>query len=253
MTGSLLPVVVWRAIDANGLAMSGAKLFSYLTGTTTPTNMYTSSTLGTPTANPLVSDSGGLFAPTFLDPAVTYRLQLKTSGGSLTLDIDPYVPQPGVVSFNTRTGAVTLTSGDVTTALTYTPVNKAGDTATALNVTPATTPGTSAAGYLGMPLVTKDAAYSFVRADCGKLYRHTDGSARAWTIQPNASEALPIGSIIGFRNAGSGVVTLTRGAAVTLAIAGSATSKDVAVAQYGFGTIVKEDTDTWVATGTGLS
>lgn len=33
-----------------------------------------------------------------------------------------------VDSFNTRTGAVTLTSGDVTAALTFTPVNKAGDT-----------------------------------------------------------------------------------------------------------------------------
>jgi hypothetical protein len=33
----------------------------------------------------------------------------------------------GVSSFNTRTGAVTLTSSDVTTALTYTPINKAGD------------------------------------------------------------------------------------------------------------------------------
>jgi len=35
-----------------------------------------------------------------------------------------------VASFNTRTGAVTLTSGDVTTALTFTPANKAGDTFT---------------------------------------------------------------------------------------------------------------------------
>jgi hypothetical protein len=36
----------------------------------------------------------------------------------------------GVLSFNSRTGAVTLTSGDVTTALGYTPVNRAGDTMT---------------------------------------------------------------------------------------------------------------------------
>lgn len=40
-----------------------------------------------------------------------------------------YVDNLGrVVSFNTRTGAVTLLSADVTTALTYTPLNKAGDT-----------------------------------------------------------------------------------------------------------------------------
>jgi hypothetical protein len=34
----------------------------------------------------------------------------------------------GVTAFNTRTGSVTLSSSDVTTALTYTPVNAAGDT-----------------------------------------------------------------------------------------------------------------------------
>ena len=34
----------------------------------------------------------------------------------------------GILSFNTRTGAVTLSSSDVTTALGYTPVNKTGDT-----------------------------------------------------------------------------------------------------------------------------
>ena len=34
----------------------------------------------------------------------------------------------GVSSFNGRTGAVSLSSSDVTTALTYTPANKAGDT-----------------------------------------------------------------------------------------------------------------------------
>jgi microcystin-dependent protein len=46
-----------------------------------------------------------------------------------------------VTSFNARTGAVTLTSSDVTTALTYTPVNKAGDTMSGfltLNAAPTT-------------------------------------------------------------------------------------------------------------------
>lgn len=39
-----------------------------------------------------------------------------------------------VNSFNTRVGAVTLTSADVSTALTYTPANKAGDTFTGIAV-----------------------------------------------------------------------------------------------------------------------
>lgn len=37
-----------------------------------------------------------------------------------------------VNTFNSRTGSVTLTSSDVTSALTYTPLNKAGDTATGI-------------------------------------------------------------------------------------------------------------------------
>jgi hypothetical protein len=46
----------------------------------------------------------------------------------------------GVTSFNTRTGSVTLSSSDVTTALTYTPVNSAGDTMTGkLNLPTVTT------------------------------------------------------------------------------------------------------------------
>jgi hypothetical protein len=49
----------------------------------------------------------------------------------------------GVSSFNTRTGAVTLTSTDVTDALAYTPVNRAGDTLT---------------GKITLPTVTTSAA-----------------------------------------------------------------------------------------------
>jgi hypothetical protein len=41
-------------------------------------------------------------------------------------------PAATVTSFNTRVGAITLSSLDVTNALTYTPLNKAGDTATGL-------------------------------------------------------------------------------------------------------------------------
>lgn len=55
-------------------------------------------------------------------------LTLTTTGTSgaatlvgSTLNIPQY--QGGVTSFNTRTGAITLTSGDVTTALTFTPYN----------------------------------------------------------------------------------------------------------------------------------
>jgi hypothetical protein len=53
---------------------------------------------------------------------------VKVSGTTVSYDNSTYLTGTKVDSFNTRTGAVTLTSSDVTTALTYTPINKAGDT-----------------------------------------------------------------------------------------------------------------------------
>jgi len=49
----------------------------------------------------------------------------------------------GVTSFNTRTGAVTLTSGDVTDALTYTPANIASPTFTGVPAAPTAADGTN--------------------------------------------------------------------------------------------------------------
>lgn len=128
MAGGLLTEPVIRAIDANGLAVAGAKLFFYLTGTTTPTNTYTSSTLGTPNANPVVADSGGLFAPIYMDPAVTYRVQLKTNGGSLIEDIDPFS-----IAANNPTGGVTsgmLAAGAAVANIGFTPADVASAIAT---------------------------------------------------------------------------------------------------------------------------
>lgn len=86
---SLFTSPVVRATDANNLALAGAKYFFYVSGTTTPATVYTSGARTTAAANPVVADSGGLFAPIFLDPAVTYRAILKDSSGSVIQDIDP--------------------------------------------------------------------------------------------------------------------------------------------------------------------
>jgi hypothetical protein len=54
------------------------------------------------------------------------------------------IPSSGVTSFNTRTGAVTLTSADVTTALTYTPASTALVTTSAAGLAPTRPGGTTA-------------------------------------------------------------------------------------------------------------
>ncbi|HWE98692.1 MAG TPA: hypothetical protein VG248_02745 [Caulobacteraceae bacterium] len=262
MAGFLLAQPVLRAIDANGAPMAGAKLQFYATGTTTPAAVYTSSTLGTPLSNPVVADSGGLFVPIYLDPTVVYRAQLLTSGATLIQDIDP-ISEGAVEATLAQVNAGSATGvyvspaklagwTGIATALGYTPVNKAGDTATNLLLS-ATGLGVTSAGYLGLPVNEQDTSYTLVLGDAGKMVRGNNGSAMAYTIPPNSGVAYPVGTTIVVRNVGAGTVTITRGAGVTLAIAGSGTSKDVAMTQYGFATLVQEAANVWIVTGTGIS
>jgi hypothetical protein len=105
---SLFVPPVVRATDANNLALSGAKWYFYTTGTTTPAAVYTTSALSVAHPNPVVADSGGLFAPIYLDPAVTYRAILKTAGGTTIQDVDPYLKvQAADIPATAPNGAVT--------------------------------------------------------------------------------------------------------------------------------------------------
>lgn len=58
------------------------------------------------------------------------KLYLRKDNGTASIVEVGAGAGSGVLSFNTRTGNVTLTSGDVTGALGYTPANRAGDTFT---------------------------------------------------------------------------------------------------------------------------
>jgi hypothetical protein len=83
----LLPAI--RAADANLNPLAGATLYFYTSGTTTPASVYTTTARSTAHSNPVVADSGGLFAPIYLDPEITYRVVLKTSAGVTIQDVDP--------------------------------------------------------------------------------------------------------------------------------------------------------------------
>lgn len=89
-TARLFFVPVMRALDDDGNPLSGALLYFYATGTTTPVSTYASSALTTTNANPVVADSDGWFTPIYLKDDVTYRAVLKDSGGSTIWDVDPY-------------------------------------------------------------------------------------------------------------------------------------------------------------------
>ena len=251
MTGTLLAMPVLRAVDATGAPIAGALLQFYVTGTTTPTPAYTTSALGTPLSNPVVADAGGLFAPIYLDPAVVYRVQLQTAGGSVIRDIDPVnaIFTPGA---NTITNAM-LQAGVAVANLGYTPANKAGDTLTNSLVAFSSLAANSS-GYLGLPVNEQDASYTTVLLDAGKMVRATSGSGIAYTIPPVAAVAWPVGTAIGFRNAGAGVVTMTPGAGVTFMKSGAtATAATIALAQGAMVTAVMEATNAWVFSGSNMT
>jgi len=263
MSGTLLAMPVLRAVDQSGAPMAGAQLQFYLTGTTTPANVYSSSALSTPLSNPVVADSGGLFAPIYLDPTVVYRCQLLSASGALVRDIDPAsesVVEATQAQVNAGTASGIYVSPaklaawtGVATALGYTPVNKAGDTATNLALA-ITAPASASAGYLGAPVNEQDASYTLALSDAGKTVRCVNASGVTYTLNAFSSVAFPVGTAIVIRNAGAGAITLTRGAGVILIMAGTNTNKDYTIAGYGLATIVRDaGNDSWVISGVGVS
>lgn len=257
MAGSVVPVVVLRALDSAGNPLSGALLQVYLTGTTTPSPFYTSSSLATPLSNPVVADSTGSFPPMFADPAITYRTQIKTAGGVLlpSGDVDP-----AVRPFTPAAGSITsgmLAAGVAVASLGFTPLNKAGDTATGeliIGYTMSAPPDAKSVGFRGMPTATQfNQNYTFGPDDGGRMFRHTDASAYTWTIPLNVTIPWKPGTIISCRNFGSGIITIARTGGVFLRLAGSSTNQNVSLAQNAMGALIMEDTDNWIWSGTGGS
>ena len=84
MTVGLSPVAGagWQFFDANGVPLSGGKLYTYVAGTTTPQTTYTSISGVVANENPIILNSEGRVSGTnevWLDIAVAYKLILKTS------------------------------------------------------------------------------------------------------------------------------------------------------------------------------
>ena len=91
----------FRPLDDNGEILPSAYMNFYETGTVTKATIYADADLTTPLDNPITADASGEFAAIYLDPAVTYRVQLYDSGDVLQWDEDPIAPlrdyPPGTV------------------------------------------------------------------------------------------------------------------------------------------------------------
>lgn len=101
------------------MSLSGALVYTYLAGTSTPATTYSDAS-GTANTNPVVADSAGRVT-IYLQQGISYKYVVKTSAGVLIRTIDP-VAATGTTSVlasatNTCQGRLTLTSGvPVTTA-----------------------------------------------------------------------------------------------------------------------------------------
>jgi hypothetical protein len=117
-TYTLAPLAYQTVLDTNGNPVSGAKICTYLAGTTTPTATFSDSS-GTPNGNPIVADSPGRFVA-YLLPGASYKFIFQDATGTAgtcngvvirTQDNIPAVPAATVNLDVTGTAGEALTAG----------------------------------------------------------------------------------------------------------------------------------------------
>jgi hypothetical protein len=190
----------------------------------------------------------------------TTMLAATTGSGSVVLATSPTLVTPalGVASATTvnkvtltapATGS-TLTVADGKTLTASNSITLAGTDSTTMTFPPAS----ASVGYLNIPINSQSAAYTTVLADSGKAIFHpsTDANARTFTIDSNANVAYAVGTAITFINMTSQVVTIAI-TSDTMYLAGTGTTGNRSLAQYGLVTAVKMTTTTWIISGSGLT
>jgi hypothetical protein len=86
MTARLLPPT-FRALDGNGNPISGAKLYIYEAGTSTPIDTYSDSALSSANDNPIIANSVGLFGDMFVG-SDDYKVIFTDGAGGALGDLD---------------------------------------------------------------------------------------------------------------------------------------------------------------------
>ena len=94
MAGTLTPTPYQTVLDDDGVAVSGAKIYTYEAGTTTNATTYTTSALNVANANPIVADSAGRYVA-YLAAGANLRFIIKTSADVTIDDQDNILSVPG--------------------------------------------------------------------------------------------------------------------------------------------------------------
>lgn len=151
-----------QAFDGAGNVEPGAKLFFYITASSTPKDTYSDAALLVPNANPVIADAAGRFGAIFLGTG-DYKVILTDTDGVQIWSADP-VAKSGAASATTTTPGIvelaTTAEGLVGSSATLVPpvsvvtemiqqgfvVGTVGGTANALTGTPNRTPSALADG-----------------------------------------------------------------------------------------------------------
>ena len=114
MAGTLTPTPFQTVLDATGVAVSGAKIYTYTAGTTTAAATYTTLDLDVENANPIVADSAGRYVA-YLPAGGNFKFTYKTSGDVLIKEQDDIQSVPGSSVNLDITGTVgeAVTAGQV--------------------------------------------------------------------------------------------------------------------------------------------
>ena len=173
-----IPVPNNRSLTINGVSYdlsadrswtiaSGVTSFNTRTGAITPASGDYTTALVTEVTNLYYTDARARAAISLTTTGTSGAATYSSTTG--VLNIPAY--QGGVTSFNTRTGAITLTSGDVTTALTYTPYNATNPAGYISGITSGNV--TTALGFTPENAANKGIANGYASLDGGGLIPST--------------------------------------------------------------------------------
>jgi len=114
MAGTLTPTPYQTVLDADGVSVSGALIYTYTGGTTTAASTYTTSALTVANANPIVADSAGRYVA-YLPAGSNMKFLFKTAAGATIREQDNVLSVPGAaVNLDIEgTVGVAVTAGQV--------------------------------------------------------------------------------------------------------------------------------------------
>ena len=197
-----MPVPKMQFLDGSGNPVSNGKLYSYVSGTSTPLDTYSNSS-GALNTNPVILDSEGR-ATVFMSSAVSYRFRLDTSAsvtvwgpidGVRFAALDSVTGTANQITVSANTGSVTFSLagphayttqtqygvvyGNATGALGST---AAGSSSMVLISTGGTAPSFSGSPTLASVILTPTAFASLGTATSGTLKFCSNCTASGWAV-----------------------------------------------------------------------